>query len=113
MSEESLNAEEQEAMRRWEEEIDKLTVADHLLLIMHSLSSLAVERLGVTPETAGRKDLDQARLAIDAFRAILGVLEGKRPADELMAHRAVLSELQMAYVGALGPASEGGGGDAP
>jgi hypothetical protein len=106
---------EREAMRRFEEEIGRLAVVDHVLLMMRSLSSLAVERLGIAPETAGRKDLDQARLAIDAFRALLGVLEGKRPAEEMGAHRAALAQLQMAYVSALGPALpvEGGGGETP
>ena len=108
-------ADEREAMRRFEEEIGRLTVADHVLLMMHSLSSLAVERLGLTPETAGRKDLDQARLAIDAFRALLGVLDDKRPAEEMTAHRAALAQLQMAYVSALDPAPavEGGSGETP
>ncbi len=96
-------AEEREAMRRFEEELGKLTVADHLALMMHSLSSLAVERMGFSAETEPRKDLDQARLAIDGFRALLGLLEGKRPAEEMAAHKAALSQLQMAYVGALSP----------
>jgi hypothetical protein len=112
---EQPGADEREAMRRLEEEIGRLSVADHVLLMMHSLSSLAVERLGISPETAGRKDLEQARLAIDAFKALLGLLEGKRPAEEITDHRAVLAQLQMAYVGALGPAPAGGegGGDTP
>jgi hypothetical protein len=115
MAEDKPPVDEQEAMRRFEEEIGKLTVADHVLLMMHSLSSLAADRLGMTSETAAHKDLEQAQLAIDAFRALLAVLEGKRPADEMLAHRAALSQLQMAYVGALGaaPAGAGGGGDTP
>ena len=103
---------EREAMRRLEEEIGRLSVDDHVMLMMHSLSSLAVDRLGLTPDTAGRKDLEQARLAVDAFRALLGVLDGRRPAEEIIGHRAVLSQMQMAYVAALGPApAVDGGGD--
>jgi hypothetical protein len=111
----ATGADEREAMRRLEEEIGRLSVADHVLLMMHSLSSLAVERLGISPETAARKDLEQARLAIDAFKALLGLLEGKRPAAEIAGHRAILAQLQMAYVGALAPAPAGaeGGGDTP
>lgn len=96
-----VEADEQETMRRLQEEIGRLSVADHVLLMMHSLSSLAVDRLGLTPESAARKDPEQARLAIDAFKVLLAVLEGKRPAEEITAHRAALSQLQMAYVGAL------------
>jgi hypothetical protein len=107
--------EERDAMRHLQEEIGKLTVADHVLLMMQSLSSLAVDRMGIAPNTAARKDLAQVRLAIDAFKALLGVLEGQLPAEEIREHRAVLSQLQMAYVGQLrpAPASGGGGGDTP
>jgi hypothetical protein len=96
-----VQADEQEAMHRLQEEIGRLSVADHLSLMMHSLSSLAVDRLGLGQEPGARKDLDQARLAIDGFRALLGVLEGKRPVEEITAHRAALSQLQVAYVGVL------------
>lgn len=94
---------EQEAMRRLQQEIGRLSVVDHVLLMMHSLSSLALDRMGMAPESAVRKDLDQARLAIDAFKALLSLLEGKRPAEEINAHRSVLSQLQLAYVSALQP----------
>jgi hypothetical protein len=103
---------DQEAMQRLQEEIGRLSVADHVLLMMHSLSSLAIDRLGLTAESVARKDLGQTRLAIDAFKALLGVLEGTRPAEEITAHRAVLSQLQMAYLGALDtrdPEGAGGG----
>jgi hypothetical protein len=96
-----VHVDEQEAMLRLQEEIGRLSVADHVALMMHSLSSLAVDRLGLGQELGARKDLDQARLAIDGFRALLGALEGKRPAEEIAAHRAALSQLQMAYVGVL------------
>jgi hypothetical protein len=106
-------AEERAAMRRFEEEIGRLTVADRVELMLHSLSSMAVDRLGVGQGGNGRKDLDQARMAIDAFRALLGVLEGKLAADQLTAHRAALSQLQMAFVAMTTPApeSELGGAD--
>jgi hypothetical protein len=96
-------------MGRFEEEIGKLTVADHLELMMRSLSSLAADRMGANPGAAGHKDPDQARVAIDAYRALLGVLEGNRPAEEISAHRSLLSQLQMAYVASLGrPGGTGG-----
>ncbi len=107
MPDEEPTREEREAMRRFEEEIGRLTVADHVLLMMQSLSSLAVERMGVNPEAVDRKDPEQARLAIDAFRALLGVLEGRRPAEEITGNRAVLSQLQMAYVASLGGGQSG------
>jgi hypothetical protein len=108
-----IEADEREAMQRLQEEIGHLSVADHVVLMMHSLSSLAIDRLGLTADSVERKDLEQARLAIDAFGALLGTLEGKRPAEEVRAHRSVLSQLQMAYVGALAPAAAPAAGPAP
>lgn len=106
-------AEEREAMRRFEEEIGRLSVADHLELMLHSLSSMAVDRLGVGQGGMERRDLEQARTAIDAFRALLGILDGKVPADRIGAHRAALSQMQMAFVAMSAPApeAEAGGGD--
>lgn len=98
---------QEEAIRRLQAEIERLTVSDHLLLMMQSLPALAVNRLGLTEESEGRKDPEQARLAIDAFKALMEVAERTRPAEEMKAHRAVLAQLQMTYVAALGPTSVG------
>jgi hypothetical protein len=92
---------QREETQRLEQQIERLPVADHVLLMMHSLSALAVDRLGLVPETVARRDLEQARLAIDAFKALMGTLEGRCSAEEMTAHRSVLSQLQLAYVGAL------------
>lgn len=110
--------EEAEMMERIQAEIRNLPVADHLQYMMHTLSSLAVSRLGLSGED--RRDLEQARLAIDAFKALLELLEGARP-DQVASHRGVLSQLQLAYVSAAAkPAKDEGaasaespGADAP
>lgn len=91
-----------EMMQQLREELKSLTVADHLLFMMHSLSALAVDRMGLTEQAGGRRDLDEARLAIDAFKALLDLLGTTRPPEEMAAHRSVLSQLQMSYVAMLG-----------
>ncbi len=88
-------------MERLQEEIRNLPVAEHVVYMMHSLSSLAVGRMGLMPESSALRDLDQARLAIDAFKALVEVMERATPAREMAAHRGMLSQLQLAYVGAL------------
>jgi hypothetical protein len=97
----SLKVGEVETMRRLQEEIQNLTVSDHLLYMVQSLSALAIGRLGLTAENVERRDLDQARLAIDAFKALLEVMERVRPAEEITLHRGTLSQLQLTYVAAL------------
>ena len=90
--------EEAEFLERLEEQIRRMKVSDHLAYIMDSLAALAGRKLGLTPETVEERDLDQARLAIEAFRALLQVVEPERPMQEVNAHRATLSQLQVAYV---------------
>lgn len=96
-----LKAEEAEMMQRLQEEIQNLTVSDHLFYMVESLSALAISRMGLTAETAERRDLDQARLAIDAFKALLEVMERTRPSEAIAVQRSALSQLQLAYVAAL------------
>ena len=123
---EAEGRDEAEEMARLQEQINNLPVSEHIVFMMHSLSSLAVDRLGLVPEGAARLDVSQARLAIEAFKALLGVLEEAIPTEAVAAHRGVLSQLQLAYVGALGsapaaraeseaasPAPEARGGQAP
>jgi hypothetical protein len=90
--------EEEELRRRLEEELRKLRVEDVLLQSVVSLINLTSRRIAKPDE----KDLDQARLGIDAIRALVGLLPDEA-ADQV---RQALSELQVAY------ASEAGGGGA-
>jgi hypothetical protein len=87
-------------MERLQEEIRNLPVADHVMYMMQSLSALAVGRMGLGGDEQPRKDLDQARLAIDAFKALLEVVEKAKPADAKPL-RGMLAQLQLAYVAAL------------
>lgn len=96
-----VQAGDAETMERLQEEIRNLPVSEHLLYMMHSLSALAVGRLGLTADTAGRRDLDEARLAIEAFKALIEVDEKARPADETRIHKETLSQLQLAYAAAV------------
>jgi hypothetical protein len=97
-----MQAEDAESMERLQREIRNLPVTEHLLYMMHSLSALAVDRLGLGGGDSTQRDLAQARVAIDAYKALVDVLERAKP-DQVPAHRGVLSQLQMAYVAAVSP----------
>jgi hypothetical protein len=97
-----VREDEAEAMARLQEEIRNLPVSDHLLYMMQSLSGLAIARMGLAADGDARRDLDQARLAIDAFKALLGLVESAGQGAEMTSHRGMLSQLQLAYVGVLG-----------
>ena len=107
---------EEELRARLEEELQRIQVSDVLLQTLVSLVNLGFQRLGLTAKdeqaAAKQRDLGQARLAIEAVRALLPVLEAEA-ADEVRPVREALSQLQLAYVKAAGAAEGGGEGPEP
>jgi hypothetical protein len=74
------------------EALKKLRVEDVLLQTAATLIDLAARRLGLAEED-GPRQLDQAKLAIDAIRALQPLMTDEQRA----ALREPLSQLQMAY----------------
>jgi hypothetical protein len=103
---------EEEYRAALEAEMKRLRVDDVLLQSVVSLINLGMRKLGVAQGTEDEKDLDQARVAIDSVRALMGVLE-EVAAEHVAAIRDGLSRLQMAYVQAGGAAPAGAESDPP
>ena len=85
------------------EALEKITVSDVLVETMQGLASLGYHKLN--PET---RDLEQTRLAIEALRALGGVLDGVVPAELTRDFNQVVANLQLAYASAVadgGPAA--------
>jgi hypothetical protein len=102
---------EEELRAAYEAELSRLTTTDMLAQTAVSLLNLGARRLSPPsddPSRASERDLEQARDAIDAVRALLSILERRIP-QELQPLRDALSRLQMAYArelgGAPGPAT--------
>ena len=74
------------------EALKKLRVEDVLLQTVATLIDLAARRMGLAEED-GPKQMDQAKLAIDAIRALQPLMTEEQQA----AVREPLSQLQMAY----------------
>ena len=74
------------------EALKKLRVEDVLLQTAATLIDLAARRMGLA-EDDGPKQLDQAKLAIDAIRALQPLMTE----EQQNALREPLSQLQMAY----------------
>lgn len=87
---------EQRLIEEIQAELAKLKVSDLLLQTLYSVSSLGYHRLG-----AEGRDLEQARLAIEALRALVRVLEGSVAEDALRDFNQVLANLQLAYASAV------------
>ena len=79
------------------EQLRRLRISDLLLSSMSTIAQLAYAKL--EPEA---RDLAQARLAIEALRALVPVLEesGSVPDEALRDFRQVISNLQLAYASA-------------
>jgi hypothetical protein len=87
-----LAEDEQKLVEELQAELAKLKVSDLLLQTLYTVSSLGYHRL--SGET---KDLDQARLAIEALKALVPVLEGSVPEEAVRDFKQVLANLQLGY----------------
>jgi len=93
VAEEPKQPGEEELRRQLEDELRRLTVPDLLVQTLYTVSSLGFHRL-----TAEGKDLEQARLAIEALRALVPVLEGAVAAETVRDFNQVRANMQLAYV---------------
>ena len=83
---------QEELLARIEEEVSKLKVADVLIQTVFTVSSLGYRSLGEE-----HRDLDQAKLAIDALRALVPVLKDAVPPDVSRDFEQLVSNMQLAY----------------
>ncbi|HEY6835743.1 MAG TPA: hypothetical protein VI142_04655 [Gaiellaceae bacterium] len=90
-----MSEDEQQLVEELQAELAKLKVSDLLLQTVYTVSSLGYHRL--SGET---KDLEQARLAIEALKALMPVLEGHIPEEAQRDFQQVLANMQLAYASA-------------
>ena len=100
---------EEELRRRIEEGLREVRVQDVLLESVVTFINLTARRIGKADE----RDLEQARVGIEAVRSLVELLEPEPQAQV----RNALSELQMLYArargGDRGGGARGSGGDPP
>jgi hypothetical protein len=107
---------EEELRAAYEAEIKRIRIEQILLDQVVSLINLGMRRTGLSPGTEDERDLSQVRLAIEAVRALLPLIEQAAP-PQAAPIRDAISQLQLAFVrlgGTSGPgaapAGEGVGG---
>jgi hypothetical protein len=88
--------EEQKLVEELQAELGRLKVSDLLLQSAYTISSLGYHRL-----SGENRDLEQARLAIDALKALLPVLQGAVADDAVRDFNQVLVNMQLAYASAV------------
>jgi len=106
------NLSEEELRAAYEEELARIRVDDVLIQTVVSLLNLAARRAGLTGEPDEQADWEQVRMAIEATRALLPLVEPTLGPDAGQV-RDALSQLQLAYArsGAAAPAPEATAGD--
>ena len=87
---------DEELLQQVEEELKKLKVADLLVQMLYTISSLGYRKL-----SAEDRDLDQAKLAIESLRALVPSLEGAVPAEVIRDFNQMVANLQLAYAKAV------------
>jgi hypothetical protein len=95
--EEPAGRSEDELLEQLQKELTELKVSDVLVQTVFTVSSLGYRRLGEED-----RDLDDARLAIDALRALLPVLARAAPADTIRDIEQLVANMQLAYARAVG-----------
>ena len=97
-----------------EQQLKQLRVEDVVVQTIVTLINVGGRKAGLAPGTEGERDPEQLRLAVDAARALLPLVESQLGPDG-GAIRNALSQLQMAYaqLSAQGGAPGEGAGGAP
>lgn len=103
---------EEELRAAYEAELKKIRVEQILLEHVVTLINLGMRRTGLAPGTEDERDPAQVRLAIEAVRALVPLVEQSAPA-QAGAIRDALSQVQLAYVRIGGAAEAGPAGEAP
>jgi hypothetical protein len=80
-----------ELLKQLEEELKTLKVSDLLVQTLYTVSSLGYRRVSEQD-----RDLDQARLAIEALRALVPVLDGSVSDELVRDFKQVTANLQLA-----------------
>lgn len=106
-----LSPEQQEMLRQMEEEMRRVRVQDVVTQSTVSILNLAARRIAKEDE----RDLEQARIGIEAVRALVGLLDDPEAEREV---RNALSQIQLMYAeqteaAAGGDSEEGSGGPPP
>jgi hypothetical protein len=102
---------EEELRAAYEAEIKRIRVEHVLLEHVVTLVNLGMRRTGLAPGTEPERDPGQVKLAIEAVRNLLPLLEQTAP-EQIKPIRDALSQLQLAYV-RIGGQSGGEGAAQP
>ncbi len=88
---------EDELRAAYEAQVKKLRVEHAVLETVVTLVNLGMRRTGLAPGTEDERDVGQVRIAIEAIRALMPLVEQTAP-EQAGPVRDALSQLQLAFV---------------
>ncbi|HEY7693797.1 MAG TPA: DUF1844 domain-containing protein [Gaiellaceae bacterium] len=91
---------QEDLLEQLQSELEQLKVADVLVQTVFTVSSLGYRSLGEE-----HRDLEQAKLAIDALRALVPVLKGVVAAELARDLEELVANMQLAYAKAAATGS--------
>jgi hypothetical protein len=106
-SEQPREPTEEELRAAYEAQIKQIRIEHVLLENVVTIANLGLRRTGLAPGTEDERDPEQVRIAIDAIRALLPLLEASMP-EQAAQIRDALSQLQFAFVKIGGAGAEAG-----
>ena len=91
---------DEKLIQQLEQELKKVKVSDLLVQTLYTVSSLGYSRLGEE-----NRDLEQAKLAIEAMRVLIPVLADAVPEEVVRDFNQVTANMQLAYAKAVSESS--------
>jgi hypothetical protein len=107
-SDEGQAPSEEDLVAALEEQFKRLKVVDLLAQTVVTVSQLGFMRMA-----ADGRDLEQAKLAIEALRALVPVLKGALPEGAVRDFESVVANMQLAYARAAAEETGTAGQEAP
>lgn len=97
LDDENREPTQEEIAAAFVQRLGRVPVRDIIMQTMATLSDVAGIRLGLGPEGDDVKDIAQAKLAIEGFRALLAVADQEIGTAATRPFREPMAQLQMAY----------------
>ncbi len=101
---------QEELAAAYEEQLKQLRVEDVVLQTVVSLLNLGGRKAGLAPGTEDERDVEQVKLAVEAAKGLLPLVEDKLGPDAATLRDAI-SQLQLAYVQLSGGGAPPSGGE--
>jgi len=93
---------DEERAELYKQQLRDLRLLDIARDMMLTVVTVGYQKLGLTDETRELRDLDDAHLAIELLRAVIGAVEPVADAEEIETYRSTLAQMQLNYARVAG-----------